>query len=452
MKKGTNGSGSGQEFFDLFSSSKTAERVSQRNRKSEEKGKALSTAIQMVTTVYRSALEQDQERNIDKVDKKLKQELLKLVTREKALEILERGKEQVLKTDSLPVSEPELVTEVVVDGDVTTSEEVVEELKEKFPMMKHLAGQPELKAILDELIMQIKHPEVFEEYGVEVPNCFLFHGPPGTGKTFSVKILANEAGTDFMSVKASELMSKFVGEGSQNVGAIFDEAAERAKKHPSGHCILFVDEIENLLKERGGGDAGSDANDQIVTEFLQNLDGFSKKPGVILIGATNRRDILDSAYISRIQEEVLVDLPDLEGIKAIFKVHQDIAEEKTENQVFEGPVEFSLVEELYKKGCRISGRDIEKILRNVRRRKALEVVRKRRAQEDCENLMVTQEEIEEGIKKYMQVPEEDDQTSLMKDLWGGFGNAEELEPIEELPLKEDASEEELLDDESKKED
>ncbi len=181
-----------------------------------------------------------------------------------------------------------------------------------------VAGEDEEKEELQEIVEFLKNPQKFRELGARIPKGFLLVGPPGTGKTLLAKAVAGEAGVPFFSISGSDFVEMFVGVGASRVRDLF----EQAKK--ASPCIIFIDEIDAVGRQRGAGlGGGHDEREQTLNQLLVEMDGFSINEGVIVIAATNRPDILDSALLrpGRFDRQVLVDSPDVKGREEILKVH-----------------------------------------------------------------------------------------------------------------------------------
>ncbi len=181
-----------------------------------------------------------------------------------------------------------------------------------------VAGIEEAKFELEEIVDFLKNPEKFQALGARIPKGVLLVGGPGTGKTLLAKAIAGEAGVPFFSISGSDFVEMFVGVGASRVRDLF----EQAKKHSP--CIVFVDEIDAVGRQRGAGlGGGHDEREQTLNQLLVEMDGFEPNHSVIVIAATNRPDILDSALMrpGRFDRQVVVDLPDVTGREAILKVH-----------------------------------------------------------------------------------------------------------------------------------
>ena len=181
-----------------------------------------------------------------------------------------------------------------------------------------VAGADEAKQELQEVVEFLKEPQKFASLGARIPKGVLLVGPPGTGKTLMAKAISGEAGVPFFSISGSEFVEMFVGVGASRVRDLF----EQAKKNSP--CIIFVDEIDAVGRQRGAGLGGShDEREQTLNQILVEMDGFDTDTNVIIIAATNRPDILDPALLrpGRFDRQVVLDRPDMKGREAILKVH-----------------------------------------------------------------------------------------------------------------------------------
>ena len=181
-----------------------------------------------------------------------------------------------------------------------------------------VAGCDEAKFELMEVVDYLKNPDKYEEAGAKIPKGVLLEGSPGTGKTLLARAVAGEAFVPFISASGSEFIEMFVGVGASRVRKLFESANNNAP------CVIFIDEIDAIGRQRGAGIAGgNDEREQTLNQILTNMDGFSSTRGIIVIAATNRADILDSALTrpGRFDRKVNVPLPSLEGRKSIFDVH-----------------------------------------------------------------------------------------------------------------------------------
>jgi cell division protease FtsH len=181
-----------------------------------------------------------------------------------------------------------------------------------------VAGIDEAKEELQEVVEFLKTPDKFEMLGGRIPRGILLVGAPGTGKTLLAKAVAGEAGVPFFSISGSEFVEMFVGVGAARVRDLFGQASAKAP------CIIFIDELDALGKARGYNPMGGyDEREQTLNQLLTEMDGFDTRKGVIIMGATNRPEILDPALLrpGRFDRQVVVDRPDLQGREAILKVH-----------------------------------------------------------------------------------------------------------------------------------
>ena len=181
-----------------------------------------------------------------------------------------------------------------------------------------VAGISEAKEELQEVVTFLKQPESFIRLGARIPRGVLLVGPPGTGKTLLAKAIAGEAGVPFFSIAASEFVELFVGVGASRVRDLFRKAKEKSP------CIIFIDEIDAVGRQRGAGiGGGNDEREQTLNQLLTEMDGFADNSGVILLAATNRADVLDTALMrpGRFDRRIHVDLPDRKGREAILGVH-----------------------------------------------------------------------------------------------------------------------------------
>ncbi len=181
-----------------------------------------------------------------------------------------------------------------------------------------VAGVEEAKQELQEVVEFLKYPEKFSALGARIPRGVLLMGPPGTGKTLLSRAVAGEAGVPFFSISGSEFVEMFVGVGASRVRDLFDQAKRNSP------CIVFVDEIDAVGRQRGTGLGGShDEREQTLNQILVEMDGFDTNTNVIVIAATNRPDVLDPALLrpGRFDRQVVLDRPDIAGRKAVLNVH-----------------------------------------------------------------------------------------------------------------------------------
>ena len=185
-------------------------------------------------------------------------------------------------------------------------------------MFDDVAGVNEAKQDLEEVVTFLKQPEKFTSVGAQIPKGVLLVGPPGTGKTLLAKAIAGEAGVPFFSLSGSEFVEMFVGVGASRVRDLFKRAKENSP------CLIFIDEIDAVGRQRGAGiGGGNDEREQTLNQLLTEMDGFEGNSGIIIIAATNRPDVLDSALMrpGRFDRQVTVDAPDIKGRLSILKVH-----------------------------------------------------------------------------------------------------------------------------------
>lgn len=181
-----------------------------------------------------------------------------------------------------------------------------------------VAGLDEEKEELEEIVDFLKNPKKYNNLGARIPKGILLIGPPGTGKTYISKAAAGEAGVPFYSISGSDFVEMFVGVGASRVRDLFEQAKKTAP------CIIFIDEIDAVGRKRGAGlGGGHDEREQTLNQLLVEMDGFGDNTGIIILAATNRPDILDSALLrpGRFDRQVVIGIPDIKGREAIFRVH-----------------------------------------------------------------------------------------------------------------------------------
>jgi cell division protease FtsH len=205
-----------------------------------------------------------------------------------------------------------------------------------------VAGVEEAKEDVVEMVDFLKAPGKYEALGGKIPRGVLMVGPPGTGKTLLARAIAGEAGVPFFSISGSDFVEMFVGVGASRVRDMFEQAKKRAP------CIIFIDEIDAVGRQRGGSGmgGGSDEREQTLNQLLVEMDGFSGNEGIIVIAATNRADVLDKALLrpGRFDRQVQVGLPDIKGREQILKVHGNrvpLAEDVNINDLARGTPGFS---------------------------------------------------------------------------------------------------------------
>lgn len=180
-----------------------------------------------------------------------------------------------------------------------------------------VAGQDEAKDALNEIVDFLHNPRKYTDIGASLPKGALLVGPPGTGKTLIARAVAGEAKVPFFSISGSEFVQMFVGMGAAKVRDLFRQANEKAP------CIIFIDEIDAIGKRRDSAIGGNDEREQTLNQLLTEMDGFDSRKGVVILAATNRPDSLDKALLrpGRFDRRIQMELPDLEGRKAILEVH-----------------------------------------------------------------------------------------------------------------------------------
>ncbi len=249
-----------------------------------------------------------------------------------------------------------------------------------------VAGAEEEKEELQEVVEFLKNPKKFSELGARIPKGVLLVGPPGTGKTLFAKAVAGEAGVPFFSMSGSDFVEMFVGTGAARVRDLF---AEAEKNMP---CIVFIDEIDAVGRQRGAGlGGGNDEREQTLNQLLVQMDGFEKNEGIIIMAATNRADVLDPALLrpGRFDRQIYVNIHDVKGREEIFKVH-------SRNKPLGPDVSFKV---LARMTSGFSGADIENLLNEA----AILAARANRR-------VIIMEDILEGINKVIAGPQKKSRT------------------------------------------
>ncbi len=244
-----------------------------------------------------------------------------------------------------------------------------------------VAGAEEEKEELTEIVEFLKSPKKFSDLGARIPKGVLLVGPPGTGKTLFAKAVAGEAGVPFFSISGSDFVEMFVGVGASRVRDLFDTAKK------SMPCIVFIDEIDAVGRQRGTGmGGGHDEREQTLNQLLVQMDGFESNDGIIVMAATNRADILDPALLrpGRFDRQIYVNLPDVRGREAILKVH-------SRNKPLAKNVNFKTVARMT---SGFSGADIENLLNEA----AILAARDNRKE-------ITNKDLYEGINKVVMGPQ-----------------------------------------------
>ena len=244
-----------------------------------------------------------------------------------------------------------------------------------------VAGEDEEKEELKEVVEFLKSPDKFNTLGARIPHGVLLVGPPGTGKTLLARACAGEAGVPFYSISGSDFVEMYVGVGASRVRDLFDKAK---KTMP---CIIFIDEIDAVGRQRGAGlGGGHDEREQTLNQLLVEMDGFEANDGIIVMAATNRADILDKALLrpGRFDRQVYVGLPDVKGREEILKVH-------TRNKPLAPDVSLKVIAQ---RTAGFAGADLENLVNEA----ALLAARRNRK-------AITMEDIEEASMKVMAGPE-----------------------------------------------
>jgi cell division protease FtsH len=244
-----------------------------------------------------------------------------------------------------------------------------------------VAGVEEAKEELQEVVEFLREPQKFRMLGARIPKGVLLVGPPGTGKTLMAKAVSGEAGVPFFSISGSEFVEMFVGVGASRVRDLF----EQAKRHSP--CIVFVDEIDAVGRQRGAGLGGShDEREQTLNQLLVEMDGFDTDTSIIIMAATNRPDILDPALLrpGRFDRRVVLDKPDAKGREAILKVH-------ARGKPISPDVDFALIS---RTTAGMAGADLENLVNEAA------ILAARRSKK-----VITQTEFMESIERVMLGPE-----------------------------------------------
>ena len=214
--------------------------------------------------------------------------------------------------------------------------------KDKVTMQKanislnSFAGSPEIFEECTEVVSYLKNGTLYQNAGAEIPRGILLEGPPGTGKTLLAKAIASEADANFISIAASEFVEIFVGVGASKIRGLFKQARDNKP------CIIFIDEIDAVGRQRGAGvNMANDEREQTLNQLLAEMDGFSENDGILVMAATNRKDVLDSALLrpGRFDRIITVPFPDKTSRKAILLVH-------SKNKILDKFINLDLISEL----------------------------------------------------------------------------------------------------------
>lgn len=256
---------------------------------------------------------------------------------------------------------------------------------------KDVAGLEEEKEELAEIVEFLKEPKKFRDMGARIPKGILLVGQPGTGKTLLAKAAAGEAGVPFFSISGSDFVEMFVGVGASRVRDMFEEAKK------SSPCIIFIDEIDAVGRQRGAGlGGGHDEREQTLNQLLVEMDGFGTNEGIIVIAATNRPDILDPALLrpGRFDRQVVVSQPDVKAREEIIRLH-------AKNKPFVSNIDFKVIS---KNTVGFSGADLENMVNEA----ALLAARKNKK-------VIDMIDIEEAVVKVMMGPEKKSKVVTEKD-------------------------------------
>ena len=293
--------------------------------------------------------------------------------------------------------EEEKIPNEILQKIIITDEDFKEALKEVRPSAlrevlvqvpnvtwEDVGGLEPLKEELYEAVeWPLKHKEAFEHTDVKAPKGVLLYGPPGTGKTLIAKALAHTTESNFISIKGPELLSKWVGESEKGVREVFRKARQAAP------CIIFLDEIDALVPSRSSSSSDSHVTDRVVSQLLTEIDGLEELHGVLIIGATNRVDLVDNALLrpGRFDRILEVPLPDAKGREHIFKIH-------TKKKPLADSIDFVRLVELTDG---FSGAEIE----GVCNRAAMSAIRRyvNNKEKSVKSIKITQEDFENAIEK-----------------------------------------------------
>ena len=320
---------------------------------------------------------------------------LNALCKEAALKAIKRLMPKINKESSKHLSRELLDELVITHKDFLDALNVVEpsairEVMVQIPNVKwnDIGGLDEEKQQLKEMIeWPLKHRDVFKNVGITAPKGILLYGPPGTGKTLLAKAVATESNANFISVKGPEVFNKWVGESEKKIRELFKKARQLA---PS---IIFFDEIDAITSTRTSNDMSSGVQNNVVAQILTEMDGISNLKDIVIIGATNRADIIDQAFLrpGRFDVKMYIPLPNEKSREKIFEVY--LKDMKIDNKVS--------IKELAKKTEGTSGADIEAIVRE-----AGMIVVRRNIEKKGKDVVVTKEDFNNAINKIMEIEKE----------------------------------------------
>lgn len=288
-----------------------------------------------------------------------------------------------------------------------------------------VGGLEDVKAELAEAVeWPLKYPEIFDALETEPPRGILLFGPPGTGKTLLAKAVANESESNFISVKGPELLSKWVGESERGVRQVFRKARQAA---PS---IIFFDEIDALMPKRGAYIGSSHVTESVVSQILTELDGLEELNNVVVLGATNRPDMLDEALLrpGRLDRMIYVPPPDREGRKKIFEVYL------RNREILANDVD---IDELVERTEGYVGADIEALVREAKisaMREFIAMTAKKSEEERRQavgNVMITKKHFEDALSRVRGTLDLDRLEEAERHSWQVLYNQEQRSTLED---------------------
>lgn len=228
---------------------------------------------------------------------------------------------------------------------------------------RKFGGQSEALRETREVVNQINNRRLFEKWGVEIPRGILLYGPPGNGKTLLTKIIAAETDSVVVSAKAGKLLSHYQAKSAENTLNLFEKARKDAKD-AGKPAIVFIEEVDSLMPVR---DHSSEAQKLALGTLLTELDGFDGRGNVIVVASTNRVELLDTAFLSRMSKQICLKNPDANGVAEIVRIHLQQAEEKSGRQISS---EHLSLDRLIKRATNVSGRDINDFVQITLKNKA----------------------------------------------------------------------------------